>query len=340
LTRARELGLGTTLRLSQRVARGLAVHDAFKSAAAVAFWLFLSLVPLFVFLGFLVGQVARRRGVDALLGPVLDVIPAASEGLVRDEIRRLAGRSAAPLAPVSVASYLWTASSGLHNLMDLFEAMVRAARRAYWKQRVLALAWVVAGLLAACVLALSLVRFDSAFRVRDRGSLHPTAPASPSAWAPGSTPSARGESGHALPRGRSSPLATGPEPPKASPPTGLATPLGQAFAASAMLLVGSLFLAGFYRFAVARPRRVRRRVWPGTIAAVACWLLVSWGFGAYAASMGDYALFYGSLAAVAVLLVWLYLTSLSLIVGAEVNALLEESGTEALSKGRRAISPV
>ena len=339
MTRARELGLVTTLRLSQRVARGLAVHDAFKSAAAVAFWLFLSLVPLFVFLGFLVGQVARRRGVDALLGPVLDVIPAASEGLVRDEIRRLAGRSAAPLAPVSVASYLWTASSGLHNLMDLFEAMVRAARRAYWKQRALALAWVIAGLLAACVLALSLVRFDSAFRVRDR-SLHTTAPASSSAWTPGATASARGEPGHALPRARGSPLATGPEPPKASPLTGLATPLGQAFAASAMLLVGSLFLAGFYRFAVARPRRVRRRVWPGTIAAVGCWLLVSWGFGAYAASMGEYALFYGSLAAVAVLLVWLYLTSLSLIVGAEVNALLEESGAEVPSKGRRAISPV
>jgi membrane protein len=89
-----------------------------------------------------------------------------------------------------------------------------------------------------------------------------------------------------------------------------------------MLLVGSLFLASFYRFAVEQPRRAKGRVWPGTIAALACWLGVSWGFGVYAASMADYAVFYGSLAAVAVLLVWLYLTSLSLIVGAEVNTLL------------------
>jgi membrane protein len=107
-----------------------------------------------------------------------------------------------------------------------------------------------------------------------------------------------------------------------------------------MLLVGTLFLASFYRLAVVRPPRVRRRVWPGTIAAVACWLVVSWAFGAYAASMADYALFYGSLAAVAVLLVWLYLTSLSLIVGAEVNALLEAGGAAVPSKGKRAMSPV
>ena len=46
-------------------------------------------------------------------------------------------------------------------------------------------------------------------------------------------------------------------------------------------------------------------------------------FEAYALSIADYALYYGSLAAVAVLLVWLYLTSLSLVLGAEMNAQLE-----------------
>jgi membrane protein len=95
------------------------------------------------------------------------------------------------------------------------------------------------------------------------------------------------------------------------------------FAALSMLAVGMAFLAGFYRFAVERPPGRRRHVVPGTIAAVTCWLIVSWGFGTYVASTADYALYYGSLAAVAVLLVWLYLTSLALIVGAEVNALFE-----------------
>jgi membrane protein len=40
-------------------------------------------------------------------------------------------------------------------------------------------------------------------------------------------------------------------------------------------------------------------------------------------SLGNYALYYGSLAAVAVLLIWLYLSSLALVFGAEVNAQLE-----------------
>ena len=64
----------------------------------------------------------------------------------------------------------------------------------------------------------------------------------------------------------------------------------------------------------------------GTVTAVGIWLVVSWGFGLYAVSMSSYALYYGSLAAVAVMLVWLYLTSLSLVIGAQVNAQLEGAG--------------
>ena len=80
-----------------------------------------------------------------------------------------------------------------------------------------------------------------------------------------------------------------------------------------MLLTGAAFLAGFYRYAVEHPPGVRRRVWPGAVDRHLSWLLVSWAFGDYAVSIADYALYYGSLAAVAVLLVWLYLSSLTLV---------------------------
>jgi membrane protein len=106
----------------------------------------------------------------------------------------------------------------------------------------------------------------------------------------------------------------------------LHTPVEQALAGLMMLLLGAVLLAGFYRFAVEHPHGVRRRVWPGTLVAVVSWLVVSWGFGFYVVSMASYALYYGSLAAVAVLLVWLYLTSLSLVAGAEVNMQLEGVG--------------
>jgi len=53
------------------------------------------------------------------------------------------------------------------------------------------------------------------------------------------------------------------------------------------------------------------------------WLVISSVFGLYVKSLAEYAVFYGSLAAVAVLLVWLWLTSLAILVGAELNAQLE-----------------
>ncbi|MBV9950275.1 MAG: YihY/virulence factor BrkB family protein [Myxococcales bacterium] len=267
-------------------------HGAFEAAAAVAFWFFLSLLPLLVLVGFLVGQVARSRGVDALVTPLLEVVPATAEDIVRSEVQRLAGGHAAPLAPLGVAGYLWTASSGLHNLMDLLEAANRATRRAWWKQRAIALGWVVIGLATATALAWLIVRIDSA--------LH-----GPVRRAAGHVAAGVHRRDHAGFASR------------------LHTPDLQAVTAGLMLVAGTSLLAGFYRFAVEGPRRARRPIWPGAIAAVVSWLAVSWAFSAYAVSIGDYAVYYGSLAAVAVLLVWLYLTSLSLVLGAEVNAQLE-----------------
>src|SRR5688572_14375072 len=85
-------------------------------------------------------------------------------------------------------------------------------------------------------------------------------------------------------------------------------------------------LAAFYRTATLRSRAVRHRVWPGALVAIASWAFVSWGFAAYVATIAHYAVFYGGLAAIAVILLWLYLTSLALLVGAEVNAHLERRG--------------
>ena len=97
-------------------------------------------------------------------------------------------------------------------------------------------------------------------------------------------------------------------------------------AASVLLLfVGVMLLgvAAFYRLAVVHPAGVRRRVWPGAIVAMALWVGVSWTFSAYVHVIGHYAIFYGGLATVAVTLLWFYLSSLSFVIGAEVNAQLE-----------------
>jgi membrane protein len=302
------------LRLGLRFARGLLAHDAFGAAASIAFWIFLSLVPLLVLLGFLVGQVARVRGVDALIGPILEIVPGTAEGLVGKELQRLAGADAS-VAPLGIVGFLWTASSGFHNLMDVFEAAVKVKRRPWWKQRAIALGWVLLGLATACALAWVLVRTDAMMNAYD-------APASP-ASAPAASATARAAPRAPPARAATSEVARTRSNFRRRMNRALNTPAERLIAAGLMLTAGTAFLAGFYRYAVEHPAGVRRRVWPGAGAAIVSWLLVSSAFGNYAVSIADYALYYGSLAAVAVLLVWLYLTSLTLVVGAEVNAQLE-----------------
>lgn len=63
-----------------------------------------------------------------------------------------------------------------------------------------------------------------------------------------------------------------------------------------------------------------RFITPGTIVAVAIWLLASGAFAFYTASFGSYNKAWGSLAAVIVMLTWLWLSSLALLFGAEVDA--------------------
>jgi membrane protein len=63
-----------------------------------------------------------------------------------------------------------------------------------------------------------------------------------------------------------------------------------------------------------------RRVLPGALVAVVIWLAASGGFALYAANFGSYNKSWGTLSAVVVTLVWLWLTSAALLFGAEVNA--------------------
>lgn len=61
---------------------------------------------------------------------------------------------------------------------------------------------------------------------------------------------------------------------------------------------------------------------PGCVFAVAGSVAASFGFGVYASAAGKFNETYGALAAVAILLIWLYLTGCVLLLGAELNAVL------------------
>src|ERR1700681_1349063 len=63
-------------------------------------------------------------------------------------------------------------------------------------------------------------------------------------------------------------------------------------------------------------------VMPGAMLATVLWFSVTVGFRAYLQHFGDFATIYGSLGAGMALLVWMYMISLVVLVGAEFNALL------------------
>lgn len=87
-----------------------------------------------------------------------------------------------------------------------------------------------------------------------------------------------------------------------------------------VLLAG---LTSFFRVAVRRPSGMRRRVLPGAVTTLLLWAVTTAVFSFYVAKLARYATLYGSLAAVAILLFWLWLLSIALLVGGEVNAQLE-----------------
>lgn len=66
-------------------------------------------------------------------------------------------------------------------------------------------------------------------------------------------------------------------------------------------------------------RQSFREIWPGVLASLAAWLGLSVAFSLYVERAARYSLIYGSIGTVIVLLLWLYLSATTLILGAEFN---------------------
>ena len=62
-----------------------------------------------------------------------------------------------------------------------------------------------------------------------------------------------------------------------------------------------------------------REVWPGALFSLVAWILVSWVFSFYVDNMASYSVLYGSLAAIIVLMLWLYIVSIILLMGPQLN---------------------
>ncbi len=83
-----------------------------------------------------------------------------------------------------------------------------------------------------------------------------------------------------------------------------------------------LFAALCYQL-LPNARRRFRLITPGSVMGTLAWFLASWGFGSYVAHFGSYNITYGSIGGVIVLMTWLYITGFILLMGGEINAIIE-----------------
>jgi membrane protein len=198
--------------------------------------------------------------------------------------------------------------------MVAVETVVGAPRRAWWKQRLFAVGWVIGTLFACGIAAFGIIEWDDVVHAR------------PAITAPSETTTANAVES-ATPKSSASPEASSrtsrvPTVPRRARKI-LRSGGERALTVGFSLAVAVGGLCAFYQFAVSHTRRVRRRLLPGATLAVALWIVVSWGFSLYLRTLASYTVYYGGLAAVAVLLVWLWLMSLAILVGAELNSQLE-----------------
>lgn len=250
-------------------------HRAGRTANAMAFDLFLALIPMLALAGWALTHFVTS-GPELLQASSLlaDLTPDQLSGIIRAHFESL---SAATLAPVAAVSGWWLASSAFHTMIGVFEEAFDCTRRPWWKSRLLALGYALVGmavLVLSSVLGMTLTTppgllGDLMVQLRAHGLLR-----------------------HTL--------------------------------VFAGLSVMAAFFALLYGVAIRRPG-IKRRIWPGAVVAAGLGSGASFLFGYYAQQVARFALFYGGLAAVAILLLWLWVWCAAILLGAELNVFLENA---------------
>jgi membrane protein len=91
------------------------------------------------------------------------------------------------------------------------------------------------------------------------------------------------------------------------------------------LMIGPVVLGVdlIYHFA---PNRRRRWAWitPGALLATALWMASSFAFKFYVTNLANFNVTYGAIGGVVVLLFWFYVSGLAILIGAELNGVIEQ----------------
>ncbi|MEO7278176.1 MAG: YihY/virulence factor BrkB family protein [Sphingomicrobium sp.] len=112
-----------------------------------------------------------------------------------------------------------------------------------------------------------------------------------------------------------------------------ASGLGQTLGIYRLIPGVTLFVTFYLLFFALTPKRYRKRdyrKWPGALCVTTWWLATVQILPMILGLLGGYSLTYGSLAGVMITLLFFFVVGLGVVIGAELNAALAESGSAAL----------
>ncbi|MEO6503663.1 MAG: YihY/virulence factor BrkB family protein [Jatrophihabitantaceae bacterium] len=92
-----------------------------------------------------------------------------------------------------------------------------------------------------------------------------------------------------------------------------------------LIVIVSVMLAVLYYAAPNVKQPGIQWISPGGVLAVLIWIIASAGFAFYVSNFGSYNKTYGSLASVIIFLIWLWITNIAILLGAEFNAELQHA---------------
>jgi membrane protein len=232
------------------------------------------------------GMVAAKLAVSNVwLGSAaLEAVPLEVRDMIHRQVEYVAAWRGAKVAPAAIATFLWLASSGVKAIFDALELQT-GCTRSWWKKRLLALATCVALSIGVALIALLATGLE---------------------WL-------ENLAGRHLP---------------ASILHAVHGPIGFALRRAAGTAVAIAMTAGLYRVAIGRGSGTKSEhpvpVLPGAVFAVVAGGLLGWGYGWYVSHLGRVGAYQAGLAVVAVTLMTLWLFSIALLAGAELNQVLFE----------------
>jgi membrane protein len=111
---------------AMQLLRHLGRTRALGVAAEMAFWLFLSLLPLAAVAAYVAARLALHDW--SLAAPLFAAMPADATHIIVAELGRVAAWNGGAVTPLAGAFFLWLASTGVHSIFDGFEAQTGATR--------------------------------------------------------------------------------------------------------------------------------------------------------------------------------------------------------------------